>query len=185
MNTKESILNVADHFIREQGFNAFSFHDISKAVGIKTASIHYYFPKKTDLGIAIIREHIRKLEVLRKKMEKVTPFAKFEAFLSIYSKIKSENKVCLVGSLATDLNTLDIAIKKELEVFSSLVINWLTEILQEGKDKNQFDFNILPRTKALMIITNLIAIVQLSRLTGDEDFEVVKQTIIKELKSVK
>lgn len=48
-----------------------------------------------------------------------------------------------------------------------------------------FDFDILPRTKAIMIITNMIAIVQLSRLTNDDDFELVRQTILTELRPKK
>ncbi|GAA6768025.1 hypothetical protein AAFH68_39770 [Flavobacterium sp. CGRL1] len=65
------------------------------------------------------------------------------------------------------------------------MIDWLTEILTEGKEQNIFEFQTSARTKALMIITNMVAIVQLSRLTNDDDFELVRETILTELRPKK
>lgn len=115
-------------------------------------------------------------------MEGKSPTDKLKGFISIYENIKSENKVCLVGSLATDFNTVDRKIQKELRHFADLFLNWVTEILEEGKEKKELDFHGPARTKALMIITNMLAIVQLSRLTSPNDFETVKETILKDLK---
>jgi TetR/AcrR family transcriptional regulator, transcriptional repressor for nem operon len=182
MTTRETIIDKADEFIRNKGYNAFSFKDISNDIGIKTASIHYHFPTKSDLGVATIKEHVVRYESLKEKVANESPLTKLEAFLAIHTQIKQENKVCIVGSLSTDLNTLDETIKTELQLFAKLVIEWITEILTEGKELKIFDFDITPRTKALMIITNMVAIVQLSRLTGQDDFEAVKETILTELR---
>ena len=73
MTTRDTIIQVADHLIRYKGFNAFSFKDISIAIGIKTASIHYHFPTKTDLGIATIKRHIERLEALKAELENKSP----------------------------------------------------------------------------------------------------------------
>jgi len=35
MTTKENIIDKADQFIRDKGYNAFSFKDISNDIGIK------------------------------------------------------------------------------------------------------------------------------------------------------
>ena len=185
MTTKETIIEAADQLIRSNGYNAFSFKDISNKIGIKTASIHYHFPTKSDLGVATIKEHTEQFEQLKSGLSNKSPLVKLKGFLSVYSKIKSEDKVCIVGSLATDLNTVDDIIKNELKIFAELVLNWVTEILIEGKNQKIFEFQCLPRTKALMIITNILAIVQLSRLTDDSDFNIVKETILKELKPKK
>lgn len=182
MTTRETIIDTADQLIRSNGFNAFSFKDISNKIGIKTASIHYHFPTKSDLGVATIKEHIERFEDFKKEFATKTPLQKLNGFLSIYSHIKSENKVCLVGSLATDLNTVDDNIKNELKKFAALVLLWVTEILNEGKKQKVFEFQNTPRTKALLIITNILAIVQLSRLTNDGDFEIVKEALLKDLR---
>lgn len=181
MDTREQIIQLADNLIRDKGYNAFSFYDISKSVGIKTASIHYHFPAKSDLGVSVIEQHINNLNLLREKFNSKSPVEKLDKFFSIYSSIKNENKICLVGSLATDFNTLDKKIKDKLKIFSDNMLDWVSEFLQEGRNSNMFQFEGLPRTKAMMIISNMLAIVQLSRLTSDKDFKTVKDTIKQEL----
>lgn len=181
MNTKEQIIKIADSFIREKGFNAFSFYDISNKVGIKTASIHYHFPSKADLGVAVINDHVEKLNIVVEEFRLKSPVDKLNKFFSIYSNIKNENKICLVGSLATDFNTLNEKVKVKLKEFSELFLNWVSEFLEIGRKQDIFDFKGESRAKALMIISNMLAIVQLSRLTTHNDFDVVKKLIKQEL----
>lgn len=181
MDTREQIIQLADHLIRDKGYNAFSFYDISKSVGIKTASIHYHFPAKSDLGVSVIEQHIKNLSILKEKYNSKSPVEKLNKFFSIYSSIKNENKVCLVGSLATDFNTLDKKVKDKLKIFSEIMLDWVSEFLREGRNSKVFQFEGLPRTKAIMIIGSMLAIVQLSRLTGDKDFKTITDTIKKEL----
>lgn len=183
MSTRDAIVQLGDELIRDKGYNAFSFYDIAKTLGIKNASIHYHFPTKTDLGVCIIKDHIQRLEQLMAKTAGKDAMTKLKAFFSIYTATKSKNEVCLVGSLATDLHTVDKRVQDELKLFANKVLNWVTQILQEGKAAKQFSFTIPPRTKALMIITNMLAALQLSRLTNDKDFNSIQQAILKELKA--
>ncbi len=55
------IVKVAETLIQTKGYNAFSYRDIAAQVGIKTASIHYHFPTKADLGKAVVKHHINGL----------------------------------------------------------------------------------------------------------------------------
>ena len=181
MNTREQIIQLADSLIREKGYNAFSFYDISKSVGIKTASIHYHFPTKSDLGIAVIEHHLQHLNLVKKKFESKTPIERLDKFFSIYATIKNEDKVCLVGSLATDFNTLDKKIQARLKVFSDTMLAWVINFLEEGRKDNVFQYKGSTRTKAIMIVGNMLAIVQLSRLTCDKDFKAIIDTIKQEL----
>ncbi|MBI1769306.1 MAG: TetR/AcrR family transcriptional regulator [Bacteroidetes bacterium] len=183
MSTREEIIHLGDQLIRDKGFNAFSFYDISKKLKIKNASVHYHFPTKSDLGLSILDDHTKKLHELIEGTATKSPMVKLNAFLSIYTKIKSEGRVCLVGSLATDLNTVDPKMAKALKVFANEILEWVTSILQEGRTKKVFAFQESARTKALMIISNMLAALQLSRLTDEKDFYVIQQTVIKDLKS--
>ena len=183
VSTKEDILKLGDELIRDKGFNAFSFYDISGKLGIKNASVHYYFPTKTDLAVAVIREHIAALERLIDRFEGKDPLAKLKAFLSIYTTTKAEDRVCLVGSLATDLHTVESQVQAELKIFVNKVLQWVTQTLAEGKAKGVFHFDTSARTRALLVITNMLAALQLSRLTEEKDFTTIKETILKELKT--
>ena len=174
-------MQLSDELIRERGFNAFSFHDLSKSLGIKTASIHYHFPK-TTLGVALLNYHTQCVRDLRDKVKDRSPEKKLEAFLSIYSKIKAEDKVCIVGSLATDLHSIDKKIAKEVKALAGEILQWVTEILEEGKKKKVFYFDLPSRTKALMVISTMLAAVQICRLTNVKDFDTIKKTVINDLK---
>lgn len=181
MDTKSEIIKIGDILIREKGYNAFSFSDISKQLSIKNASIHYHFPTKTSLGTAIIKDHLKQLEQLKQKTATKDPLQKLNSFLSIYSTAKTEDKICLVGSLATDLYTVETEIQNELKKLVNNILQWVIEILVEGKAKGLFCFDTSARTKALMIITNMLAALQLTRLTNKQDFQKIKQTILNDL----
>ena len=52
--TAQQILDLAETLIQTRGYSAFSYQDIADRLGIRKASIHYHFPSKTDLGIAVV-----------------------------------------------------------------------------------------------------------------------------------
>ncbi|MBS1507394.1 MAG: TetR/AcrR family transcriptional regulator [Bacteroidetes bacterium] len=182
MTTRETIIALGDQLIRDKGFNAFSFYDIARSLNIKNASIHYHFPSKTDLGIAVLKGQQDGLRSLIEAYSKKTPEEKLLAFLSIYTRIKAEGKVCIVGSLATDLNSVDEKIAVELKKLAQEILSWVTQILDEGKRKKVFYFRESSRTRALLIITNMLAALQVSRLTDENDFSSIKNAIIKDLR---
>ena len=182
MTTRESIIRVGDELIRGRGYNAFSFTDISKELDIRNASIHYHFPTKSDLGIAVVHQHIEKLDKLIVSVAGKNPLVQLKAFLSVYTHTRTGNRICIVGSMASALTTVDESMAKELKILVGKVIQWLTDILEEGRAKKIFRFRSSPRTRALMIAGTMLASVQLSRVTGAKDFESIKDGILEELK---
>src|ERR1700676_5055278 len=58
--TAEQILDLAEILIQTRGYSAFSYQDISDALGMTKASIHYHFASKTDLGIAVVDRYVER-----------------------------------------------------------------------------------------------------------------------------
>lgn len=181
MSTREKIIAIADNLIRDKGINGFSFSDISAELGIKNASVHYHFPTKTDLCVAVIKQQTRALEALIAETEQATPISKLKAYFSIYDRARLENKVCLVGSLAPDLHTVDPEVESELKDIARRILDWVTFILNEGAEDGSFHFAGNTRDRALLIVTNMLASLQLCRLTSNSDFNTIKQTILNDL----
>lgn len=184
INTKEEIIRLGSELILSKGFNAFSYQDISSALKIKNAAVHYHFPAKNDLAISVIEKTIEELKSFigfthQKKMDEMQ---KLKAFFSIYEELHDEKKVCLVGSLSTDLITLDNAIKIKIKEFFNILLDWLISILKEGKHKGLLKFNVSPKAKALMIISNLAGSLQVARLSEKENFHLITNSILSELK---
>ncbi len=46
--------------VQARGYNALSFREIAKEVGIKSAGVHHHFPTKGDLGAALARQYTEK-----------------------------------------------------------------------------------------------------------------------------
>ncbi len=182
-NTRKTIVYLATDMVREKGFNAFSFQDISRLVGIKTASIHYHFPTKTDLALAIIAAQTEELDLLMAEVQDEEPGKQLQAFFSIYEDLCPHRQVCIVGSLSTDLNTLDDTVAKALKAFTTKVLHWVGAILKDGKKQGVFSFAATPAQQALVLVTNMMASVQLARLHGADTYQTIKDTIIKSIKT--
>lgn len=180
-DTKISIIKLGDQLIRQKGYNAFSYADISKQLNIKNAAVHYHFPSKTDLGLAIIDLHLQNLELFKKDKTSLSPIQKVEAFLGIYEEIRLEQKICLVGAMATDWDTLEPSIRNKMQNFTDEILQWLISVLEEGLTQGVFHFAGSAHTKALMLISNMLAATQLARVTGMQNFETIKAEVVKGL----
>jgi TetR/AcrR family transcriptional repressor of nem operon len=185
-STRQDIIILGEELIRSRGYHAFSYHDIASKLNIKNAAIHYHFPLKEDLGAEVVRKNIRKFEELLqdKKFNQLGEWERLTIFMDdIFGKYLSEDRVCLVGALSTEFLTLPEIMQKEFKVMTTSIRNWLTTLLKTGKKGKIFFYSTSAEVKALMIITNLIAGLQVARVMSKTDFRLIKSGILKELKT--
>ena len=185
-NTKQDIIALGEALIRSRGYSAFSYQDISSKLNIKNAAIHYHFPLKEDLGAEIIRRNTRNFEELmkNKKFMQLDEWKQLTHFMDdIFGKYLVEERICLVGALSAEFITLPETMQTEFKSMTSSIRDWLTILLKTGKRKKMFSFSTSAETKALMIITNLIAGLQVARIMNKTDFQLIKNGILKELKT--
>ena len=180
--TREIIIQLGDKLLRKKGYNAFSYADISKELGIKNAAIHYHFPTKPDLIMAIINLHNERFQNFKKDISRKSSLEKISKFLDTYSKIQTEEKICIVGALATDWDTIDKHSQKHLQEVADDILQWLTAVLNEGLKNKELNFTETPKTKALLIISNMLAATQLARVIGDKNFNTIRSAILSGLK---
>ena len=57
LHTSQLILDIAQRLVQTRGFNAFSYADIARALSVSTASLHYHFASKSDLGVRLIQRY--------------------------------------------------------------------------------------------------------------------------------
>jgi len=182
MKTKERILNTGRQLLIENGYNAFSYADISKIVNIKTSSIHYYFPSKTDLINAIIEKNIEEINALQHKQKKLTSSQKLENLFKYYLLLIRENKICLVGTLASDHHSLDILLKEKTIEFCNIILQHTAQTLQSGMESKEFANIINTEYKAMEILSTLVGIAQIGRFYSENKISAVMQQIINNLK---
>jgi len=110
LSTRDQILDCAQGLIQTRGYNGFSFRDIAGDIGIKSASIHYYYPGKTDLAVAVASKYRADfMEATQSISASSKPAHEIlSAYASLFEvTLKSENKLCLCGMLASEVNSVD------------------------------------------------------------------------------
>jgi AcrR family transcriptional regulator len=177
--TREKILELAEELILTKGYNGFSYQDISTVMGIKNAAVHYYFPSKDNLGVSILKTNMQRFEEMIENMQNrdFNEWHQLESFMKIYLKSNRENKICLIGSLGTDINTLSDPMRIELQKMVDRIIGWLESILQNGREKGLFLYNTQARDQALLILSSMVAGLQLARILNKSDFKNIYQSI--------
>lgn len=181
---QEKILNTAESLIQTMGYNAFSYKDVALVVGIKTSSIHYYYPTKEDLAVAVIEWQLERLTFSLNEL-KVNPSLTLqqkllrlvELVLSV--TLNNDMKMCLGGMLASDVVSLPEKLKIKVRLFFSSLEKWLSEVLLEENSKIEtlrLPFSIENLSRYLLV--QLEGGLLLSRLYDDFSYiETVKQFI--------
>lgn len=168
-DTRTAILDLAEAMLLDRGFNGFSYANISSALMIKNAAIHYYFPTKADLGVAIIqrtRERFSTWAQSPKTLRKA-PAEKLESFFRIYSRfLEAGQQVCLGGALETDFKTLPSRMQSETKKFAADFLGWLEGVLEEGRAKQIFSFPGEARDQAILVLSSLQGALQMTRAAG-------------------
>ncbi|WP_181919204.1 TetR/AcrR family transcriptional regulator [Alkalilimnicola ehrlichii] len=83
-NTRQQILVAAEDLLLTRGFQGFSYHHIAERLGVRNAAIHYYFPSKNDLGLALLRRHREHFRwwAWQLQKQKASPISCLERFVA-------------------------------------------------------------------------------------------------------
>jgi TetR/AcrR family transcriptional repressor of nem operon len=140
---KERIIDVAQELVQSRGFNAFSYRDLAEQILIRTASIHYYFPKKDDLGRALIQRYrsdfegaIRNIDCMERSSED-----RLSAYLKMFLDLsKGGARLCLFAVFSAELPTLSETVQEEIKIFYEKNVGWINEVIAEGRSAGFFSF---------------------------------------------
>lgn len=171
MNTKAEILDQAQANIQKNGYKAVSFREIAKEVGIKSSSMHYYFPTKDDLAYNLL---VRLREFRAKGFKelddsRLTPDQKLDKYFKIFLNLfKDEKKMCLGGILASENEALEKKSLAELQGFFNDHEVWLTNLLAEGHKQGVFCFQGSSKNLAEMILATVEGALLISRAFSNE-----------------
>lgn len=177
-NISNEIVDLSKRLFQERGYKAFSYRDIAKEIGIKTSSIHYYFPTKDDLALAIVNKYRSEFKAEREKIDKETrnPKDKMGKFLDMFIQtFRDSRNVCFCSMLASDFINLPDNVKQEVGNIFNDNIDWIAGVLKDGLTKKVFSFEEDPADLAGVIFSSLEGATITSR-TFDSDRALLKTT---------
>lgn len=127
---RERILNAAEDRARTGGFHGFSFRDVAADVGVKSSSVHYHFPTKTRLGVALVERYVSRTAEALGRPEFVTPDDAVTRVTAVFREALIVNgRMCLCGLFASEADSLPAEINTQVRAFYTLLIGYLEKAL--------------------------------------------------------
>lgn len=169
-DTATQILDVAQQLMQARGYNAFSYADIAAVMSIKKASIHYYFPSKSDLCRAVIHRHRLTFHTQLAQIDQQTSDAsqKLDQYLHLYADIQRiPDLVCLGGMLAADMESLSHEVKAELQGFFMDNESWLAAVITQGIQDEVFHTVESAQREAQLVVAAVQGALLVARSFGE------------------
>jgi TetR/AcrR family transcriptional repressor of nem operon len=132
LDTKARIMEAARLTVQDLGYGGLSFRELAKDVGIKSASIYYYFATKGELGAALTSrytaDYAEYLEgLLVKGLNPQTCLRRYTEMFA--ATLRSGNRMCLAGILAAERNELPEEVRVEVVKFGEMNEAWIARVL--------------------------------------------------------
>ena len=134
-DTKERIMAAARLTVQDRGYSGLSFRELAKDVGIKSASINYYFETKGELGAALARRYTSDfLEYLdRLLVEGLDAKTCIARYADVFrDTLRNENRMCLAGILAAEHKDLPDEVRAEVVGFGEMNEDWIARALAQS-----------------------------------------------------
>lgn len=163
---RDEILDAAEAMIRTGGYNAFSTRDVADTVGIKAASVHYYFPTKADIGVAVTERYTARFvqglgdpeRFHGKPREAVAYYT--DAFRRALVR---DGKLCLCAVLGAEIGSLPQAVSGHTRIFFEKNLEWLVAAIRvKGMTKEK------AQSAATLVLASLEGAMILSKSLDDE-----------------
>lgn len=134
----DRILDAAEARMRASGYNAVSFRELAADVGVKSSSVHYHFPTKTDLGVSLVERYAAQCFAALKTAcaGDATAEQRVEAMIALHAGAFAPNRsICLCALLSAESVGLPDRVADAVETFSRASLGWLREAFETAGDE--------------------------------------------------
>jgi len=163
-STKDELMRNATATVRRAGSAALNFRDLGKSVGVKSSTVHYYFPTKSDLLDEIATRYTAAfVEALEDGARASKSFRQdMLVLVDLFVGAQGQELSCLCGMLATEADLLEPAVKTAVNAFFARLQAWVVE--QAGERGVAAPAGLPPATFARLLVSLLEGALLLSRL---------------------
>ncbi|MEM6311123.1 MAG: TetR/AcrR family transcriptional regulator [Pseudomonadota bacterium] len=136
MDTKTRLMDQAERLARQRGVDAFSFADLSTALAIKKASVHYHFPTKADLIAQLLDRYAERVGAALHEISQSenSAAAQLSAYVSIYrAALQDGQSLCLCVAYASAPESVSQGVQDRLNAFHTSSMAWLETVFARGQ----------------------------------------------------
>jgi TetR/AcrR family transcriptional repressor of nem operon len=174
-DTRKKILDLAEVLMLSRGFNAFSYQHISGELGVRNAAIHYHFPKKTDLGVALIERYRRRFARYVAAQAELSPPVQLDRYFSLADTYYNKQQICPSGILSAELHTLPPEMRQSTASFVEEMRTWAVDIVRRGQAAGAMHYVGTPEGMGTIVFAAMQGSLQLARLDSTALDEVKQQ----------
>jgi len=178
---RTQLKKVAADAVQRSGIQNLSFRTLADHVGVKSSSVHYYFPEKADLATSLIESYpndfVEMLDAIDKKQMSLEDT--LDAFVNIFRDVLKADKLCLCGMMAAEIAVLNDANKGLLSQYFTILENWLSKHFDNNKHQLIGDFQ--SSELARMVLSGLEGAILLDRVEGSQNRLNAQHDLIKVL----
>ncbi|MGL6072470.1 TetR/AcrR family transcriptional regulator [Craterilacuibacter sp.] len=165
--THKKILDLAETLLLTHGYHAFSYQQVSQALGVRNAAIHYHFPHKTDLGVALIQRYRRRFTRFIEAQQMLAADEQLERYFELSDVYFLRNRqICPSGVLSTEFPRLPQAMQFEAEAFIADMRTWAVSIAARGRAEGCMHYQGEPEAIGAVFFSALQGALQLARVDG-------------------
>lgn len=182
MSTREEILQLGEHLMRMQGFNAFSYYHLAEQLHLRPAAVHYHFPSKDSLALAVITQAREDFFAFCKETDKMPKHVdRLKKFVHSFSPHAASGKICMVGATGADFHSFSEEVQTAVTMMVKDILSWLSRLLRDGRKKGEFVFRGDPRARAMMVSTNMAASLHMARILGKKEHQLIADQLVDDL----
>lgn len=172
-NTREHLLESAADLLQRVGYASFSFRDLADAVGIRAASVHYHFPTKADLGVALVDWFRAQSDPLIAALCQANPNIR-DRLLALADHVAehtcTSGKSCPINLLLSEFSVLPEVLQHKVRTWVDDCINSMASWLDQGRIAGQLTFPGSPINQARLVWSVIEHGTQLARTHPDQPF---------------
>lgn len=123
--------------VQDRGYGGLSFRELAKDVGIKSASIHHYFPTKGELGGALAERYTADFKEYLDGLlaAGLGPETCIRRYTDVFGQtLRNDNRMCLAGIMAAEHKELPDEVRAEVVKFGQMNVDWIAKVLSHGTD---------------------------------------------------
>lgn len=169
-SVRDQLLEHASVLIRQRGYNGFSYRDLAELVGVKTSSIHYYFPAKDDLVLEVVRLYRERSQARLAAIDTTLPLIEqAERYVGPLRNDIELNQICLAGMLSAEVLALPDAIRSYLQAHFQANETWIANLLRRAEAERGQPYPVPPQLLAKVLYGAIQNGIITARMSGSTD----------------
>jgi len=182
-DTRQAILERAERYLQDAGFSSFSFRDLAADLGIKSASVHYHFPSKEALGVALLQGYRESFERwAASRRDSGSAQADLVEWLRYYRSLARKGDICAGGAFGAEYGELPERVRRELGALLDTIRKWVRATLEAGRKRGEIRADGKLDDQTALVLAAVQGGTQIARITGspkiaDAAFEHLKAVL--------